>query len=132
MRIIAFPLTVGKPSRVNNVYYYVQSHPVTGAESAKLGYLERATRKAQETWSDFAEAPQGTWKASADYFRERCACSPRCQHQTFMYGQKVIDNIDYEEVALSSVHIPRLNAGSAKLGVSENAIENDKTSMASL
>ncbi|KAF7979991.1 hypothetical protein HWV62_43822 [Athelia sp. TMB] len=103
LRIIALPLT--RPTRLSTqtsssssaggastplTYYQFQlKAPVAKAEvpeSRLKGYATWASNKAAETWAGWGKAPPGNWK-----------------FKVFNYGERLVDRIDFEELALHGV-----------------------------
>jgi len=90
MRIIALPLTSSvrgpghteKPSPL--VYYHFQTPPK--AESRRRGWVDWATGKAASIWAQFGKAPEASWK-----------------FKVFTYGERLVDRVDFEELALKGV-----------------------------
>ncbi|KAI5119200.1 hypothetical protein M0805_004455 [Coniferiporia weirii] len=85
MRILALPLTSCAPSDGQHTYYYFQTPPPADS-GGKPSLLKRVTGKATEIWADFGKAPEGSWKQRA-----------------FKYGERAVDRIDFEELALKSM-----------------------------
>ncbi|TFY79608.1 hypothetical protein EWM64_g4401 [Hericium alpestre] len=91
MRIIALPLTsaVRNPKHVSEgplplVYYHFQTPPPP--PDRKQGWTDWATTKAAQTWADFGKAPETNWK-----------------YKVFIYGERLIDRIDFEELGLKGI-----------------------------
>ncbi|KAH9952299.1 hypothetical protein BGW80DRAFT_1430713 [Lactifluus volemus] len=90
MRIIALPLTssvrgprhTGEPSPL--VYYHFQMPPK--AENKRTGLIDWATGKATSIWARFGKAPESSWK-----------------YKVFAYGERLVDRVDFEELALKGV-----------------------------
>ncbi|KAI0056274.1 hypothetical protein BV25DRAFT_1832383 [Artomyces pyxidatus] len=90
MRIVALPLTStlrprsphGNPSPL--VYYQFQTPP--RPENQRQGWVDWATAKAADAWAELGKAPEGNWKFKA-----------------FQYGERLVDRIDFEELALKGV-----------------------------
>ncbi|KAI0322025.1 mitochondrial K+-H+ exchange-related-domain-containing protein [Amylostereum chailletii] len=91
MRIIAFPLT--KPVRAMRhasdhpaplVYYHFQMPPKPNDH--KPTWTDWITGKASSTWASLGKAPENTWKFKA-----------------FHYGERLIDRIEFEELALKGL-----------------------------
>ncbi|KAI0769812.1 mitochondrial K+-H+ exchange-related-domain-containing protein [Fomes fomentarius] len=87
MRIIALPLTPhrqvnGKP--VEHLTYY---HFVTPPDSKNPNsWAKWAVAKASDLWAGLGKAPEGTWK-----------------RRSFLYGERLIDRLEFEELALKSL-----------------------------
>lgn len=88
MRIIALPLTPhcklvnGKP--VEHLTYY---HFVTPPEDKKkTSWTKWAVVKSSQLWAGLGKAPEGSWKRKA-----------------FLYGERLVDRLDFEELALKSL-----------------------------
>ncbi|THH08889.1 hypothetical protein EW145_g2396 [Phellinidium pouzarii] len=86
MRIIALPLTSESSSLNGHHTYYNFQTPPPVELNGKPSLLKRATGKASELWAGFGKAPEGSWK-----------------YRTFKYGERVVDRIDFEELALKSM-----------------------------
>ena len=103
LRIIALPLTSPKvpleafahasaakfDANRMLVYYHfslASSEPDRRHISKISLYVRRATTKASAIWAGFGKAPEGNWK-----------------YKTFKYGERIIDRIDFEELALKGV-----------------------------
>ncbi|KAI0004539.1 mitochondrial K+-H+ exchange-related-domain-containing protein [Russula compacta] len=89
MRIIALPLTgsvrrsrLGDPSPL--VYYHFQMPPK--AENRRGGWVDWATGKAASLWAQFGKSPENSWK-----------------FKIFTYGERLVDRVDFEELALKGV-----------------------------
>jgi len=90
MRIIALPLTSSvrgprhteKPSPL--VYYHFQMPPK--AENRRGGWVNWVTGKATHVWAQFGKAPENSWK-----------------FKVFTYGERLVDRLDFEELALKGV-----------------------------
>ncbi|KAI0304441.1 mitochondrial K+-H+ exchange-related-domain-containing protein [Multifurca ochricompacta] len=90
MRIIALPLTssvrsprlVGSPSPL--VYYHFQVPPK--AANKRSGWVDWATGKAAGIWAQFGKASESSWK-----------------FKIFTYGERLVDRVDFEELALKGV-----------------------------
>ncbi|KAF9221605.1 hypothetical protein BS17DRAFT_844166 [Gyrodon lividus] len=97
MRIIALPLDRAKMlpkshtgfSTNRMLIYYHFNLVSRGAENehswAKI-LLRKVTNKAADIWADFGKAPEGS-----------------CKLRTFEYGERMVDRIDFEELALKGV-----------------------------
>ncbi|KAH9969574.1 mitochondrial K+-H+ exchange-related-domain-containing protein [Russula dissimulans] len=90
MRIIALPLTspVRGPGHTKVpsplVYYHFQMPPK--AENKRGGWVDWATGKAASVWAKFGKAPENSWK-----------------FKIFTYGERLVDRVDFEELALKGV-----------------------------
>ncbi|KZS92910.1 hypothetical protein SISNIDRAFT_485863 [Sistotremastrum niveocremeum HHB9708] len=91
-RIIALPLTTLRVAQRSGfpipfVYYHLQTTapPTSGEDAKQPGILKRVTEKAASTWASFGKAPEGNWRL-----------------RTFRYGERIMDRIDFEELALKS------------------------------
>ncbi|CAL1712492.1 unnamed protein product [Somion occarium] len=89
MRIIALPLT--RATRAPNgththltYYHFVTPKP---KDEKRQGWANWATSKATDLWAGFGKAPEGSWK-----------------RKTFLYGERIVDRIDFEELALKSIN----------------------------
>ncbi|KAI0755380.1 mitochondrial K+-H+ exchange-related-domain-containing protein [Daedaleopsis nitida] len=87
MRVVALPLTPhckvdGKP--VDHLTYY---HFITPPEDKKTNtWLNWGVAKASDLWANFGKAPEGNWKRRA-----------------FLYGERLVDRLEFEELALKSL-----------------------------
>ncbi|KIK91595.1 hypothetical protein PAXRUDRAFT_830705 [Paxillus rubicundulus Ve08.2h10] len=98
MRIIALPLAKAefppKPHTALNtnkllIYYHfnlVSPCGVEGERSWAKIFLTRLATKAADIWANFGKAPEGSWKL-----------------HTYEYGERMVDRIDFEELALKGV-----------------------------
>ncbi|KAH7885241.1 mitochondrial K+-H+ exchange-related-domain-containing protein [Phlebopus sp. FC_14] len=102
MRIIALPLTKVKsppdPSLKANsvfntnrmlIYYHCNIVSPHGADSDQpwtKRILKKMSTKAADVWANFGKAPEGSWKL-----------------RVYEYGERIVDRIDFEELALKSV-----------------------------
>jgi len=88
MRIIALPLTSGASSNGRHIYYHFQTPPRkdehNNAQTQNI--IKRATGKAADMWTGFGKAPVGSWK-----------------QRLFVYGERAVDRIDFQELALKSM-----------------------------
>ncbi|TFY70974.1 hypothetical protein EVG20_g2039 [Dentipellis fragilis] len=91
MRIIALPLTtvVRDPKHQSDtprplVYYHFQTPPPPA--DRKVGWVDWATGKATQAWASFGKAPEMNWK-----------------YKVYRYGERLVDRIDFEELALKGV-----------------------------
>ncbi|KZT18247.1 hypothetical protein NEOLEDRAFT_195584 [Neolentinus lepideus HHB14362 ss-1] len=88
LRIIALPLTRRPISEVDGhplVYYHFQMSPKEES-AAKPTLLNRMTDKAGSIWAGFGKAEEGSWKL-----------------KTFRYGERLMDRIEFEELALKGL-----------------------------
>ncbi|KAI0820453.1 mitochondrial K+-H+ exchange-related-domain-containing protein [Trametes gibbosa] len=88
MRIVALPLT--RPSKpltgkvAEHLTYY---QFITSPENTKTTtWAKWAVTKASDLWAGFGKAPEGHWKRRA-----------------FLYGERLIDRLEFEELALKSL-----------------------------
>ncbi|KLO09062.1 hypothetical protein SCHPADRAFT_834439 [Schizopora paradoxa] len=87
MRILALPLTSHASSSGRHIYYHFQTPSRPGASSTqKPGLVKMATTKAAEMWAGFGKAPEGSWK-----------------QRLFVVGERAVDRIDFQELALKSM-----------------------------
>ncbi|EGN98487.1 hypothetical protein SERLA73DRAFT_183524 [Serpula lacrymans var. lacrymans S7.3] len=105
MRILALPLArpkippeaVSNPNAIYNpnrmlIYYHFHLIPSSTSGTQENGQsrikqlMTRASTKAAGVWAGFGKAPEGTWKL-----------------KTYEYGERLVDRIDFEELALKSV-----------------------------
>ncbi|KAI0044417.1 hypothetical protein FA95DRAFT_1562282 [Auriscalpium vulgare] len=91
MRIVALPLTNAVRSARHPhdipaplVYYHFQTPPRPA--KSRQGWVDWATDKAVASWADFGKAPETSWK-----------------FKVFQYGERIVDRIDFEELALKGV-----------------------------
>ncbi|EED85844.1 predicted protein [Postia placenta Mad-698-R] len=87
VRIIALPLATSaapahKASHHLTYYHFVTPPP---HESNAQSWSSLITTKAARLWAELGNAPEGNWKRRA-----------------FLYGERFIDRIDFEELALKS------------------------------
>ncbi|CAE6421289.1 unnamed protein product [Rhizoctonia solani] len=92
MRLFAFPLTASRDLSVRPsghrhplIYYYAQMPKRTESDEQSPALLKRAQEKASQMWSNWGKAPGG-WKL-----------------KVHTYGEKIVDRIDFEELALASI-----------------------------
>jgi hypothetical protein len=114
MRIIALPLTRAKPSAPNTslqvpslIYYHFQ---ITSKGSGnRSGILNWVTTKTAVMWANLGKSKEGSFKV-----RPRCqddcllvlmlaSVSNFFQLRIYRYGVRLIDRIDFEELALKSI-----------------------------
>ncbi|OSD07619.1 hypothetical protein PYCCODRAFT_1430864 [Trametes coccinea BRFM310] len=88
MRIIALPLTPPcKPTDGRPAEHLTYYHFITPTESAKTtSWSKWAAAKAADLWAGLGKAPEGNWKRRA-----------------FLYGERLVDRLDFEELALKSL-----------------------------
>ncbi|KAI0357350.1 hypothetical protein OH77DRAFT_1588272 [Trametes cingulata] len=88
MRIIALPLTPpSKPINGKAPEHLTYYHFITPPESTnKSSWSKWAIAKASDLWAGLGKAPEGTWKRKA-----------------FLYGERLVDRLDFEELALKSL-----------------------------
>lgn len=116
LRIIALPLT-RKPLSFKNalqdthplIYYHFQTPPVQ--EAARKGAIAWMTRTVTNAWSNFGKAPEGSWKL-----------------KTFRYGERIMDRIEFEELALKGLD-PSLGPKLTAPGSASQAVEEEKDSI---
>ncbi|KAI1794761.1 mitochondrial K+-H+ exchange-related-domain-containing protein [Ganoderma leucocontextum] len=88
MRIIALPLTPhcklvnGKPVEHLTYYHFVTPQK----DNKKTSWTKWAVVKSSELWAGLGKAPQDSWKRKA-----------------FLYGERLVDRLDFEELALKSL-----------------------------
>lgn len=129
MRIIALPLTTARRAPIPGplTYYHFQTPPPP--EDAKRGGVVKwASKKASDLWAGFGKAKEGTWKVRARVvvffvalILKRVLLS---QLRTFRYGERLIDRIDFEELALKTID-PSLGPKVTKLSQSVSNSESD-------
>ncbi|KAJ3826811.1 mitochondrial K+-H+ exchange-related-domain-containing protein [Lentinula raphanica] len=101
-RIISLPITrlrnssatLDNLSRKALVFYQFQIHLSKSRKEnsspsrwqPKGGWIHWAQSKASSTWAGFGQAPEGTWK-----------------RKLFRMGERLVDRLDYEELALKGV-----------------------------
>ncbi|KAH9851625.1 mitochondrial K+-H+ exchange-related-domain-containing protein [Lenzites betulinus] len=88
MRIVALPLTrPPKPLHGNAAGQLTYYHFITPPENTKTTtWAKWAVTKASDLWAGFGKAPEGHWKRRA-----------------FVYGERLIDRLEFEELALKSL-----------------------------
>ncbi|KAM5538589.1 hypothetical protein V8D89_007618 [Ganoderma adspersum] len=88
MRIIALPLAPhSKPVNGKPVEHLTYYHFVTPPEDKKkTSWAKWTVTKSSELWAGLGKAPQGSWKRKA-----------------FLYGERLVDRLDFEELALKSL-----------------------------
>ncbi|KAH9949867.1 mitochondrial K+-H+ exchange-related-domain-containing protein [Amylocystis lapponica] len=90
LRIIALPLTGPSTAHTPNrhadrlTYYHFVTAP-SPAHKAN-SWSRWATSKAADLWAAFGKGPEGGWK-----------------RRTYLYGERLVDRLDFEELALKSV-----------------------------
>ncbi|RPD58008.1 hypothetical protein L226DRAFT_615005 [Lentinus tigrinus ALCF2SS1-7] len=82
LRIIALPLTRAPH---HFTYYHFVNPPAEGGKNAD-SLTNRAVAKALDVWAGFGKADEGSWKRRA-----------------FLYGERIADRLDFEELALRSL-----------------------------
>ncbi|KIP09703.1 hypothetical protein PHLGIDRAFT_67051 [Phlebiopsis gigantea 11061_1 CR5-6] len=113
LRIVALPLvsaskTPAASSSAGQLTYYHFFTPPPKDEHKK-DWVKWATNKAGDLWAGFGKAPEGHWK-----------------RRTFLYGERLVDRIDFEELALKSLD-PSLGPNLTRFGHSESNVESEKT-----
>ncbi|KAH9925363.1 mitochondrial K+-H+ exchange-related-domain-containing protein [Epithele typhae] len=83
LRIVALPLTPASSAREQLTYYHFVTPPDTRATNSWLPWI---TTKATDLWAGLGKAPEGNWKRRA-----------------FLYGERLVDRLEFEELALKSV-----------------------------
>ncbi|OBZ69008.1 hypothetical protein A0H81_11034 [Grifola frondosa] len=88
MRIIALPLTPVSCALGKSVEHLTYYHFVTPPPPKHRGntWVKWATTKSAELWAGLGRAQEGSWKRKA-----------------FLYGERIIDRLDFEELALKSL-----------------------------
>ncbi|KAI0087061.1 mitochondrial K+-H+ exchange-related-domain-containing protein [Irpex rosettiformis] len=109
LRILALPLvsaskTPGTSS--GHLTYYHFTTPPPHPEKTKT-WSHWATTKAADIWAGFGKAPEGGWK-----------------RRTFVYGERLVDRMDFEEMALKSLD-PSLGPSLKRFGHSKADIKPD-------
>ncbi|KZV97364.1 hypothetical protein EXIGLDRAFT_378892 [Exidia glandulosa HHB12029] len=96
VRVLALPLS----RRPKLTYYHViqPPPPPQPASSGTPNLLKRAVGKAVEMWDNMGTKVEGNW-----------------QRRLYVYGQKVMDRLEYEEIALKVVHPSRTTPEGAVL-----------------
>ncbi|KAI0269811.1 mitochondrial K+-H+ exchange-related-domain-containing protein [Gloeopeniophorella convolvens] len=90
MRIIALPLTSSVRGPIHTdgpsplVYYHFQMPPKLADQ--RTSWVDWATGKASGIWAQFGKSPESSWK-----------------FKVFSYGEKLVDRVDFEELALKGV-----------------------------
>ncbi|EPS98482.1 hypothetical protein FOMPIDRAFT_1165413 [Fomitopsis schrenkii] len=87
VRIIALPLTtrlrVKGPAECLTYYHIETPLPAEGTSSS--AWASRIQDKAADLWANLGRAPEGNWRRKA-----------------FVYGERLIDRVDFDELALKS------------------------------
>ncbi|KAI0693232.1 mitochondrial K+-H+ exchange-related-domain-containing protein [Cytidiella melzeri] len=109
MRILALPLVTaskapGTSSSGPLSYYHFATPPVHKEGNTK-SWPEWATDKASGLWAGLGKAKEGSW-----------------QRRTFVYGERLVDRIDFEELALKSLD-PSLGPSLTRFGHSKSDIK---------
>ncbi|KIK26746.1 hypothetical protein PISMIDRAFT_8770 [Pisolithus microcarpus 441] len=110
LRIVALPLARARnatPSTalVNRplVYYHFNlTLPPDAAAKNKSwtnGVFNKLTTMAADAWANFGKAPEGSWKARVPSLLGRLLCELRL----YQHGERLVDRIDFEELALKGV-----------------------------
>ncbi|KAF5389181.1 hypothetical protein D9757_003410 [Collybiopsis confluens] len=98
-RIISLPITRprnsidvqrrngGQGFTYHQFQLHIKSADLDNKQSTKGGWIQRAQTKASSTWASFGKAPEGNWKL-----------------RLFRAGERIIDRLDYEELALKGVN----------------------------
>ncbi|KAI8978877.1 mitochondrial K+-H+ exchange-related-domain-containing protein [Trametes punicea] len=88
MRIIALPLTPPcKPVNDTVAEHLTYYHFITPPENLKTtSWSKWVVAKASDLWAGLGRAPEGSWKRKA-----------------FLYGERLVDRLDFEELALKSL-----------------------------
>ncbi|KAI0701553.1 mitochondrial K+-H+ exchange-related-domain-containing protein [Cerioporus squamosus] len=87
LRIIALPLTPHCNVNGKAVEHLTYYHFVTPQENKKSSsWAKWAVAKASDAWAGLGKAEEGTWK-----------------RKTFLYGERLVDRLDFEELALKSL-----------------------------
>ncbi|GBE89343.1 hypothetical protein SCP_1600040 [Sparassis crispa] len=90
LRIIALPLTnaplptLASQSPAQLTYYHFLTPPLSAKE--RQGFARRAITKASQLWEKLGKAEESSWK-----------------RKTFLYGERLMNRLDFEELALQSV-----------------------------
>ncbi|KAH8072260.1 mitochondrial K+-H+ exchange-related-domain-containing protein, partial [Cristinia sonorae] len=117
MRIYALPLTpvvrlprAGLRPQEHLTYYHFVTPPAKEDQGSNFTkWSNWATNKATSIWAGFGEAAEGKW-----------------QRKVYVYGERLVDRIDFEELALKSVD-PNLGPKLSKFGRSETQISDQGT-----
>ncbi|KAI0662332.1 mitochondrial K+-H+ exchange-related-domain-containing protein [Cubamyces menziesii] len=87
MRIIALPLTPPcKPINGKAAEHLTYYHFITPPDNRKSTWSKWIVAKASDLWAGLGKAPEGNWKRRA-----------------FLYGERLVDRLDFEELALKSL-----------------------------
>lgn len=96
LRIFALPLSKqsvartsagsGQGRTVLNTYYHFVTASPSDVDQGNPSLLSRLAEKATSTWDGWGKAAPGTWK-----------------NRVFNYGERLVDRLDFEEVALKSL-----------------------------
>ncbi|KAH7341002.1 mitochondrial K+-H+ exchange-related-domain-containing protein [Rhizoctonia solani] len=92
MKLFAFPLTASRDLSIRRsghrhplIYYYAQMPKRSTKSDEQPTLRKRAQEKISQTWRNWGKAPGG-WKL-----------------KVHTYGEKMVDRIDFEELALASI-----------------------------
>ncbi|TFK52229.1 hypothetical protein OE88DRAFT_1657365 [Heliocybe sulcata] len=110
LRIVALPLTrrpISKADTSPLIYYHFQTPP-KDKTAVKPTLLHRATDKIGSLWAGFGKAPEGNWRL-----------------KTFRYGERLMDRIEFEELALKGLD-PSLGPKLPIPKSAEQAVEDEK------
>lgn len=116
LRIFALPLSKqsvtastigsGKGNTVLNTYYHFVTAPPSGVDQGDLSLLSRLTGKVTGIWTGWGKAASGSWRVGYSHPLLRTSQGltlPCIQVRVFNYGERLIDRLDFEELALKSL-----------------------------
>lgn len=118
MRIIALPLaTPSKPVHGRPTEHLTYYHFVTPPDTTHtITWTKRIVAKASDIWAGFGKAPEGNWKVRMcpdPCLQSSCTRAPplpvahasvrHVQRRSFLYGERLIDRLEFEELALKSL-----------------------------
>ncbi|KAF9646219.1 hypothetical protein BDM02DRAFT_3100221 [Thelephora ganbajun] len=96
LRIFALPLSrqsvtgtstgTGKARAVLNTYYHFVTSLPSDVDQGNPSLISRATDKVASIWANWGKAKPGTWRI-----------------KVFNYGERLVDRLDFEELALKSL-----------------------------
>jgi len=107
MRIIALPLTTASRNATHEHLTYYHFVLPRGKDENQNSWSHWVSSKATELWAGFGRADEGTWK-----------------RKTFVYGERLVDRMDFEELALKSVD-PSLGPKLVNFGESDAETPSD-------
>lgn len=124
VRIVALPLAIRSRKSIGPTecltYYHFETPP--SSERASQSWTARVQHNAADLWANLGRAPEGNWRVRPKFI---CACSRnshRLQQKVFTYGERFIDRVDFEELALKSFDTslgPSPTGWKGRLGLAE-------------